>query len=537
MKYQLRPYQKQAADNLIKDIKDHPSVSAVLPTGSGKSLIMINLIDRLREKLPLDGMILVLCHLSDPLYQLYESYCNLGERPKRVIKWKGAMFSNSLSVDTVFASMQKMAKSDDFWARRNRQKMVRHPSYIIIDEAHAYGAQSYEDIRSFFPNAKIIGLSATPYRNNKFSFSLFEKVSYTISMGELIELGYLVKPQLHEITLTGTTDAARLALCYKIWLEREKRRCLPSIIYFPTTQLAKDAYAALSEKQVRVAYMDGSTVRGRVKQVVDAAKEGKIDIIVNCQKLETGVDIPSIGSIMMPYKCGSVARYIQRVGRGLRPFQGKDRCNVYIYGDAPSIEKGTWIKLHKDSMRIKEPLPSEELSDELEELEEKGNSQLIKWTKEAIEACEELEKSDMIVLSDHLAKKRFPKKYDRHLQDIMIHVSTVSENKSPATKEQIFILTETLGFEERSIRDISQREADALLNGFRRWMRRDPWIITKGPHIGKHPSQVPGLYKKNCSDPQVRATLYDWYRAGRPKLKDNHFEQNEFIPRAHRHKN
>lgn len=532
MKYTLRPYQSDAAKAILEDIKTFDSCSAVLPTGSGKTLILVELIDKIRDRLPLDGMILVLCHLSDPLYQLYEAYCQFGDRPKRVIKWKGSMFSNSLSVDTVFASMQKMAKSEDFWRRRNKQKMVRHPSYIIIDEAHAYGAHSYNQIRKFFPNAKIIGLSATPYRNNKFSFSLFEKVSYTIAMGELIKLGYLVEPRLTQITLEDTSDAGRIAMCYKIWLEKEKPRGLPTIIYFPTTDHAKAAEAALSGK-ARVAYMDGSTSHGRVTQVVTSAKKGELDIIVNCQKLETGIDIPPIGSIMMPYKCGSVSRYIQRVGRGLRLYEGKTHCNVYLCGDSPSIEKGEWVKLHNDSLKVKETLPSDELIDGLEDIADR-DFHLIKWTKEAIEACEKLESSDMITLANHLAKRRFPKKYDRHLQEIMHYAKTTSENKSPATEEQIFILKETLGFEDRAVRNLSQREADALLNGFRRWVHRDPWIIKRGPYIGKHPAEVPGLYKKHCNDPQVKATFYDWYRAGKPRLKDRHSEYNYFIPASDR---
>ena len=528
--YTLRPYQLDASNALLADLETHESVGAVMPTGSGKTLVMIELIDKLRAKVGRKGLILVLCHLTDPLTQLFEEYQKHGERPLRVKHWVQTIRSMSNTIDTVFGTMQKMSNHVEVWRKRETCSDVRQPKFILIDEAHAYGAESYNQIRKAFPKAKIIGLSATPYRNNHFSFHQFDKVSYTISMTELIEQKYLVPPKLHQIDLNGVDDdAGRIALAYKIWEEKEKPRGFVTIIYFPTTQLAKTALAAY-EGRARVAYLDGTSRAEKVTRVVREGKTGEIDIIVNCQKLETGVDIPSVGSVIMPYKCGSVARYLQRIGRGLRLYQGKEFCNVYLCGDAPSIASGDWQRMHDRAMLAKEPLPSENLFDSLDDSPIAIGPELLKWTNEAIEACQRLESVGMIDLAKHISLKRFPKKYDIFLQEIMKGAKTESNSKEPPTSVQKYFLTDRFGFKPNHVDRLNKSEASALINGFNSWLSRDPWILKNGPHIGKHPSQLPGLYKKHCRDRNILALLRAWYQRGRPALKDKSYKKKHFTP-------
>lgn len=518
-KYALRGYQKDAVAALISDIDNgKKSTSAVLPTGSGKTLILIDIIDKLRGRLSLRDSIYVLCHLSDPLYQLVNEYKEKGERPGRIELWKKAIHSNSMSVDTIFGTIQKVSRSLGYLKSRKKQKMLRQPKYIIIDEAHAVGTKSYADLAKTFPDAVLIGLSATPFRSNKYSFGQFENVAYTISMGALIDMGFLVKPNLSQIDLKDQSDdPGRVALSYKIWKEKEKNRGLVTVIFFPTTELAKNALAAMKDK-ARCRYMDGKSKLGEVKEIISSAKEGKIDILLNCQKLETGIDIPSIGSVIMPYKCGSVARYIQRVGRGLRLYPGKAQCNVYLYGDTPSIERGEWLNIHNLALNIKKPLPSEDLQTDLDDLMETGGRLLIKWTEEAIEACRRLEGIGHLKLAEFIAKKRYPKKYDNYLGEIMNGARTTPKDNEPITSLQSYMLTDQFGFSESVVSKMTKSEAKTLLSGFKGWLERDPWIIQEGPYIGRHPSQIPGLYKNHCKNPSVVKLLREWYRHGRPAL-------------------
>jgi superfamily II DNA or RNA helicase len=419
--------------------------------------------------------------------------------------------------------MQKMARQDsiDAWRHHMQQTMVRKPKYIIIDEAHSYGAPSYRKMRDLFPDAKLIGLSATPFRSNKYSFSCFEKVTYTRSMGDLIALGFLTTPKTEQVSIPEDMDnhGGRIALSYRIWKERESKRGLVTVVYLPTVDLAKSALASFTQqKGVRCGYLDGSSTLRETRKVLGAAREGKYDVLINCKKLETGVDIPNIGSVIMPYPVDSVVAYIQRVGRALRLFPGKEYAMIYLCGDAPSIAKGDWIDVHNRAMETREPKPSESLK---EELSEGGpDKPRLEWTKEAIKACEILEQKDMVNLSKFLAFKRFPKKYDIFIGRILKHgAPTEGYDNSPASQIQREILVNRFKFTESRARSLTKREASTFINGFKSYMDTDPFIFRDGPHMGKHPSELHPLTRKHCHG-DTKKRLQAWWKAGRPMRRE-----------------
>ena len=520
--YTLRPYQLEAAQNAVRDISDPKinSTGLVMPTGSGKSLVIIELIEMLRESLSIDGSIIVLCHLSEPLKQLMESYRRFSSRPLKASEW--AFQIPSMSYDVIFTTMQKLAMDDNLrkWRNHGKLKCVRRPRYIIIDEAHMYGATSYERILKIFPDIKVIGFTATPFRSNKYSFSQFDRVSFTISMESLIEQGYLTPPELTQVSIPPkyNSDAGRIALALKIWKKKEKERGLVTVVYLPTKQLAKDAYTAFTEERgLRVEYVDSTMNNRTIDRIIRNSRDGKVDVLVNCKVLETGIDIPNIGAVIMPYPVNSVVTYVQRVGRALRLYPGKEKAHIYLCGDTPAIEKGVWEKLHNRALKLRDPLPSEVL---LDEMTESGMEKVrMEWTREAIEVCEILEKEGLITLSEFLAYKRYPKKYDKFISDIMKHgpISRHADD-SPASDIQKGLLTKKFGFKERQVQNLTKREASKFINGMKMRLSADPHIVRVGNHLGKHMSEVPPLARKYAKG-ELLYQLRAWWKAGKPSLK------------------
>jgi len=524
-KYQLRGYQQDASNSIIEDLEKYNSVGAVLPTGAGKSLIMIDIIDRLRPTFSIDGSILCICHLSDPLYQLLDNYQKKGERPARSTYWKSYAFPN-FNYDVIFVTMQKMAKPEYREEVKTivQRKVTRTPKYILIDEAHSFGAESYNLICKLIPDAKIIGLSATPFRSNRYSFGLFDKVSYTISMSELIDKGFLVPPNLVQISIPEDkrNDGGRIALSYKIWKERESTSGLVSIVYFPTTEIAKAALASFTQdKNCRAAYIDGKTKIREAKRILQAARDGAYDVLINCQKLETGVDIPNIGSVIMPYPVGSVVKYMQRIGRALRLYEGKKEANIYLCGEPPPIAKGSWERFHNQALKMRDPLPSEQLLEDFEEEDfDKSPPMLVEWTKKAIEACRILEGNELLAVSKLLASRKFPKKYDLFIDKILKRAQpSEGYDQSTISEIQRQIITERYGLEDRHIATLTKQEASAIINGFDAHLKSNPFIFQKGNHLGKHPSQLKPFARKWLSGENL-ATCKRWWKAGRPPLKE-----------------
>jgi len=515
---QLRDYQSECSDAIMKDLETYDRVGAVLPTGSGKSLIEIDIIDKLVEDMPFDHCVLFLCHIKDLATQLYESYMAHGKNTKNAFLWMGTIRKPLFGSKILFTTMQSACQEK----RRLNQPLGKKVTHIMIDEAHFFGVKSYEKIcDEFYPDAKVIGFSATPFRQNQFSFALFDRVSYAIDIKTLIDRGFLVPPTLIEMAFPDEKFSTRMASVVKIWKEKEKPRGMVSIVYFPTIEQALEARNVFSGVGARTEFVDANTVERDTARIYKAAREGKIDVICNVNKISTGIDIPSIAAIFMPYPTKSVVQYLQRIGRALRPFGDKKEANIYVFSSAPSIKRGDWQHIHDFALGVeKDPTsPGEDLLSELDflELDPKSNASRIAWTMAAIEAVNLLESNGLPDISRLVAYKQFPQKYSKVVADIIKNIQKPKElGGEKLTDLQTRMLIEKFKFKPQHIKEVNKAEASELISGLIKYHSRSPFIIPSGPMAGKHCSDLPGLYKKNVKDPVTKKILRSWYQAGRP---------------------
>jgi superfamily II DNA or RNA helicase len=426
-----------------------------------------------------------------------------------------------MGTKVVFATVQAVtsAAGKRYWTTDPMRKDV---AMCLIDEAHQFGCDSYHTMdHELFPLAKFVGFSATPYRRNQYSFAQFDTVAYAIDSQSLIDQGYLVKPQLFQLRLEDTDTAERLASVIRVWSEREKHRGLVSVVYLRTTSEAQEMRLVAEEAGIKVDYVDGTMPDAFCRDLYGRARDGYVEMIVNVRKLETGIDIPNIGSVFMPFGTGSVVSYLQRIGRALRPCPGKSLAHVYVFGDAPSIERGQWKRVHDEALRAKKALdPIEKLQDELADLLEDtaAPAERIAWTKAAIEACERLTAGNLKGLADLIAEKKFPQKYARAIQDITRRIEADSTGPGePLSDAQKGALVKRYGFDQDDVSKLGKNEATGLLGALSDFYARSPWILQSGPHAGKHIAETPPLYRKMIKDPKNKALVQRWYRAGRPE--------------------
>lgn len=516
---QLRDYQSECSDAIIDDLEIYDSAAAVLPTGAGKSLIEVDIIDRLLEGMPFDHCILFLCHIKDLTTQLYETYKAHGKNPKNAFLFMGSQKRPRFSSKILFSTMQSASRDK----RKLDSPLGKKVTHIVIDEAHFFGVKSYETIcDEFYPDAKVIGFSATPFRQNQFSFSMFDRVSYAIDIKTLIDRGFLVPPVLVQMAFPNENFSTRMASIVKIWTEKEKPRKMVSIVYFPTVEQALEARNVFSGVGARTEFVDAKTVEKDTARIYTDARQGKVDVIVNVNKISTGIDIPGIAAVFMPYPTKSVVQYLQRIGRSLRPFGDKKEANIYVFSSAPSIKRGDWQHIHDFALDVeKDPTtPGEELASELDflELDPKSNADRIAWTMAAMEAVSLLESNGLPDISRLVAYKQFPQKYSRVVADIIKKIQRPPEVVGEKlTDLQSRMLTEKFKFKPQHIKEVNKAEASELISGLMKYHQRSPFVIPSGPMAGKHCADLPGLYKKNVKDPVTKKILRSWYQAGRPR--------------------
>lgn len=515
-----RPYQAAAIDAISAALKEHRSVGAVMPTGSGKTLVEIMVIDRIVDELKFNEAVLIVCHISDVVDQLHLSYSAHGRYAKNAMKYTRRQ-KPRMPHKVIFATIQQLLTqaSQSYWTTDSMKKDVK---CVLIDEAHQFGSDGYRIMHdALFPFAKCVGFSATPYRSNMYSFSQFDTVAFAVDTETLIAGGWLCPPKLFELEMGLMLPAERLARCVQIWNEREACRNLVTVVYLRTTDEAQEMRLIAEESGIKVEYVAADSNNAHTQDVYARARRGELQMIVNCRKLETGIDIPNIGAVMMPWGTQSVVCYLQRIGRALRPCAGKEFAHVYVFGDAPSINAGKWKRMQRDALRAMKPLDSlEQLVDDLEDLEESNaKPERIAWTKDAIAACEMLKGLQLSGVAELLAERKFPEKYSKAIRQIapfMRNVANASDFKSPVLEAQISILSTRYKFRDQDCRSLSENEAESILDAFQGYYSRSPFILQSGPHAGKHISDTPPMYRKMMKDPAARMLWQRWIKAGRP---------------------
>jgi DNA repair protein RadD len=187
---ELRPYQAEAIAEIERaiaapsaDKESEPCAPLyVLPTGAGKTIVAARIIERAVEA---GKRVLVLTHRREILKQTSLKLLG-GDLEHGLIQ---AGLTLDLEAPVQIASIQTL------WARCIRTNKVALPAadVIIIDEAHHIAAQTWRKIIEAYPNARRIGLTATPCRSDGRGLgNFFDKIIEGPQIPELILKKHLV---------------------------------------------------------------------------------------------------------------------------------------------------------------------------------------------------------------------------------------------------------------------------------------------------------------------------------------------------------
>ncbi|MDP2672937.1 MAG: DEAD/DEAH box helicase family protein [Nanoarchaeota archaeon] len=375
----LRKCQKEAYEAILSHFSDEKAdkhILVQLPTGAGKSALIVTIPFNLSEK-----RILVLVpsvELSKQLnsdFDIYEnpdnnaykkfgilSQENLDEIELYPLRLESAV--NSSDVDehqVIIANYHQLADIEKFFKGREDSIDV-----IIIDEAHHQKAKTYQEIIKFFKNAKIIGLTGTPFRSdgqkvdgkNVYTYHFHEAIKDKIIRNIKISN---ITPQ--EIELSFTDDKGKIYTFKDIiklkedaWFRRGiamSEDCCNSIAKkakdklndlqknFPDTshQIIASAISIRHAREfVKPAFVRLGLKVGMVSShkedkknnddTLNKLKQGKLDVIIHVGMLGEGFDHKKLGvaAIFRPYK--SLNPYIQFIGRVLRKNEDAKYCWV-----------------------------------------------------------------------------------------------------------------------------------------------------------------------------------------------------------------
>ena len=170
---QLYDYQKDMVQRIEEAFKTRQSVMVQMPTGTGKTILLAEVVksEKLKGKNP---CVWIVVHRRELVEQIEETLAK---------QLDSSLFTLPSSLIKVF-SIQ--------WLSKHYHELEESPSLIIIDEAHHAVAKTYKEVMDAYPEARKLGLTATPCRLNKHGFTdLFDVLLQSWSYNKFIADGWL----------------------------------------------------------------------------------------------------------------------------------------------------------------------------------------------------------------------------------------------------------------------------------------------------------------------------------------------------------
>ncbi|WP_394280875.1 DUF3427 domain-containing protein [Corynebacterium sp.] len=245
----------------------------------------------------------------------------------------------------VFATIQSLSRPETL-ARISPKEF----DFIIIDEVHRSGADTYRRVIDHFRPEFLLGLTATPERTDGFNiFELFDhNVPYEIRLRSALESHMLVPFDYYGVTdcqsaTNGTpndkssidelVDEDRVDYIVSILEKYGFSRGVKGLFFCSRNEEASKLSEALNGRTVygkplRTVVLSGDDPVEKREETIANLEAGDIDYILTVDIFNEGIDIPSVNQIVMLRATQSSIIFTQQLGRGLRIAEGKRSLRV-----------------------------------------------------------------------------------------------------------------------------------------------------------------------------------------------------------------
>ncbi len=338
----LRPYQHDVIAECERVVESGTRrIILVAPTGSGKTVIASAVIKAAIAK---GQHVLVLAHTREII----------GQTAKK-------LFANDIEHGIIQAGFPtrpdesvQVASIQTLWSRAMRSRRMELPAadLLIIDEAHHTPANTYRKIIDAYPDAVLIGLTATPARGDGRGLGgIFDAIVECPQVAELIEQKYLVKtrvfapvdPDLRDVEvrkgdfvenqLAERMDRDNLVGdIVSTWHKYGERR--KTVVFAVNVAHSRHICEEFIKSGVKAEHVDGSTPKEERDGALARLASGETEVITNCMVLTEGWDMPEVSCVILARPTKKMGLYRQMVGRVLRPADGKVNAIVIDHSGA-----------------------------------------------------------------------------------------------------------------------------------------------------------------------------------------------------------
>lgn len=342
----LRPYQRDFVNDVrqlfVRGIK---RVVGVAPCGAGKTVMTAYMV---KQSLKLNKRTIFFVHRRELIAQTAKTFSQF-DIPYGIIDSQVPM---QLDLPVQIASVQTLARRID---------KIPVPNFLICDECHHILANTYKKILDAFPNAYLLGVTATPQRMGGVNLGdVFQEMVQSLSVNDLINSGNLTK--FRYFAPTKGVDLSNVKLVHGDYNLRDLADIMnnvaiigdivgeyqrladgkSAICYCVDVNHSMEVAQAFNAAGIPAAHCDGNTPAIVRNKIVDDFRRGNIKILCNAELFGEGFDVPNMQAVILARPTQSLTLYIQQSMRPLRP-DPNDPNKVAIIIDHAQNVKRHWL--------------------------------------------------------------------------------------------------------------------------------------------------------------------------------------------------
>lgn len=352
----LRDYQADMVRSVGRAFSSgHCRVYGSLPTGCGKTRAASELVASAARG---GRRVLWIVHRRELVDQAYAAITDrLADDHTDAVVGIVMAAASDVAADVVVASVQSLRAS-----RLDEILSCGPIPRIIVDECHhVTAANSYGAIidrvdshcfDTIGEQARVVGITATPFRSDRADMQkVLPHCAFERHIGDMIRDGWLCELAYHRVVI-DKLDLTNVAISRKLgeadYADRDIAPAVeridivqdtvshtaPYIDRRPTVVFAASVHHAqllahyYADAGFSAAAVWGGMGDAERSRVIEAWKDGEIDVVTNCAVLTEGFDYPGIAAVVIARPTMSVGLYLQMVGRGTRVAEGKDDCVI-----------------------------------------------------------------------------------------------------------------------------------------------------------------------------------------------------------------
>jgi DNA repair protein RadD len=329
---ELRTYQVEAVEAARQALRNGKRrVLVVCPTGGGKTVIASDIIRRAVER---QSRVLFLAHRRELIQQTCDKLQRFGVRHGVIMAGEKKAPQHPVQV----ASIQTLA---------HRRGELQHVDLVFFDEAHHAAAGSYQDVLEWYPSARVVGLTATPWRlDGRGLGDVFDGHVVVRTPRQLRDEGHLVavggwqyeaidtsqaRVKGGDFVASDLSAAATAGRVVGDIIEEWKRYAAGkrTVVFAVSVEASRQMVEEFLREGVPAEHVDGSMPARERDAVLARLRSGATLVVSNCNVLTEGFDCPELEVCVLARPTLSTALYLQMVGRVLRPAPGKALARLH----------------------------------------------------------------------------------------------------------------------------------------------------------------------------------------------------------------